>query len=117
MQLRRIGYQAIISENGAVAVERLRQNWFPLILMDLHMPVMDGLSATVEIRSLEAEGFFGDRPQIMIVALTADVVQGTSDRCLAAGMDDVIYKPVTSQKLQAILDRATPQGNSGRSCA
>ena len=114
MQLRRIGYQAIISENGAVAVERLRQNWFPLILMDLHMPVMDGLSATVEIRSLEAEGFFGDRPQIMIVALTADVVQGTSDRCLATGMDDVIYKPVTSQKLQAILDRATSQGNSGR---
>ena len=109
VQLLRLGYEAIICDNGSVLLEHLKQQWFPLIFMDLHMPVLGGLDTTVQIRSLEAGGFFGDKPQIQIVAVTADAVPETKDRCFECGMNDFLLKPVRQKALSETLNRFYPE--------
>lgn len=90
---------ATVAENGMVAVARFRERRFDAILMDLHMPLLDGFDATRAIREIEAKS--GTR--VPIIALTADAMPETKQRCLDAGMDDYLTKPVRRATLIAAL--------------
>jgi len=102
--LERLGYQADVVENGRQAVEAVRERPYDLILMDIHMPEMDGLEATRRIREL-ATG--EDRPTI--VALTADVVADQRQECLDAGMDAHLGKPFRVEELLDTLRSVSPR--------
>ncbi|KAI5063146.1 hypothetical protein GOP47_0021693 [Adiantum capillus-veneris] len=99
--LKKWGHTAIIACNGAEAVERVSKEAFDLILMDVQMPICDGFSATAQIRELErAQQRAIYTP---IIAMTAHAMSGDGDRCLAAGMDYYISKPLNAKKLQEML--------------
>ncbi|MFK8182129.1 MAG: response regulator [Phormidesmis sp.] len=96
--LTKMGYHPDIVNDGAAAIEALKQHPYDVILMDVHMPNMDGLTATANIR----EQWPADK-QPKIIALTANAMHGDSKRCLEAGMDDYISKPVQIDKLMSVL--------------
>jgi PAS domain S-box-containing protein len=100
--LEKLGLQADLAENGAKAVEALKQTAYPLVLMDCQMPEMDGFQATAAIRDWEArEGIL----RTPILAMTAHALPGDRERCLDAGMDDYISKPISLASLDAVLSR------------
>jgi PAS domain S-box-containing protein len=107
-QLARLGYSVEIAQNGLEAVQTLdeRGERFALVLMDVEMPEMDGLQATRVIRQSEQSG----QRHIPIVAMTAQALKGDRERCLAAGMDDYISKPVQLDTLRQILARWLTDG-------
>ena len=98
--LERLGCEVRVVGDGLQAVETYQQDSFDFILMDMQMPVMDGLEATHRIREFE-----GGRRRTPIVALTANAMMGTLERCLEAGMDDYLTKPLDISRLQDMLDR------------
>jgi two-component system sensor histidine kinase/response regulator len=98
--LERMGCSVRIADNGAEAVKAYSESRFDLILMDLQMPVMDGLTATREIRALEA-----GRRETPIVALTANAMTGQLERCLEAGMNAFLTKPIELARLRETLER------------
>lgn len=101
--LRKIGHSVETVGNGAEALESLRHKLYDVVLMDVQMPVMDGLDASRRIhRSLSA----ADRPYI--IALTANAMSEDRDACLAAGMDDYLRKPLRGVDLAEALDRVPP---------
>lgn len=87
----------VLAVNGAEAVEMYKQNRPDIILMDMMMPVMDGLQATKEIRALEQQSNLTQ--QVPIVALTANALQSHKDKCLAVGMNDFLSKPISKKSL------------------
>jgi CheY-like chemotaxis protein len=93
--LTRAGYQLDIATNGLEALEVFANDpvAFDLIFMDIQMPEMDGLQATKEIRNKEIQSNIEDL-HIPIIAMTAEAIKGTREKCLAAGMDDYISKPI-----------------------
>ncbi|GIO34219.1 hypothetical protein J2TS6_53600 [Paenibacillus albilobatus] len=100
--LGKFGLKADVAEDGKQAVDKMQKSpGYQYIFMDLQMPVMDGLEATKLIR--ERQKPVNRRP--VIVAMTANVMEGTCDRCLKAGMDDYISKPVRMSKLKEVLNR------------
>ncbi|MBI5331059.1 MAG: response regulator [Betaproteobacteria bacterium] len=99
--LQREGHRVALAEHGQEALERMQQNAFDLILMDMQMPVMDGLECTRRIRALEKERG-GGRP-VRIVAMTANAFPEDRDRCLQAGMDDYLSKPLRVDQLKRAL--------------
>lgn len=100
-QLNILGFEAIdCVENGRIALEQLETEKYDLILMDCLMPELDGYSTTERIRELETEG-----EHQLIVAMTANVMEGDRDKCLTAGMDDYISKPTTIGSIQTVLAR------------
>ena len=102
--LERRGYHAQLAENGEIALASVARERFAVILMDMQMPVMDGIEATRAIRSLEArEGL----PRTPIIAMTANAMEGDRERCLEAGMDDYISKPIRADQLYAHLAQWT----------
>jgi len=101
--LEKLNYRVTVVEDGRAAVAHWRSGAFDLILMDCQMPQMDGYEASREIRRLEA----GTR-HIPIVALTAHAIKGSDAKCLAAGMDDHLTKPIDSEKLDACLEKYLP---------
>jgi len=101
--LGKMGYDADVAGDGAEAVAAVERARYDLVLMDVQMPEMDGLEATRRI----IEGCGDERPRI--VALTADAMQEDRDRCLAAGMDDYLSKPIRPAELTAALERAAPR--------
>jgi two-component system, sensor histidine kinase len=100
--LENLGYRTESAVNGLLAMEAVAESEYGAVLMDCQMPIMDGLTATVEIRRREARS--GAR-RVPIIALTANAMDGNRDRCLAAGMDDFLTKPFTQAQLAATLKR------------
>jgi signal transduction histidine kinase/CheY-like chemotaxis protein len=101
MLLQTMGHQVTFAEDGFKALELARTHDFDVVLMDIHMPEMDGLTSTRHIRELPSP-----RSQVPIVALTADVMNGAEQRALDAGMNDFLSKPLRKAQLQAALGRA-----------
>jgi len=97
--LEKEGHQVVVVANGLEALQALQQNTFDLVLMDVQMPFMDGLEATRAIRKNEATG----NGHIPIIALTAHAMKGDRDKCLAAGMDAYLSKPIRAAELFNIL--------------
>lgn len=112
-QLSKLGYQCLMAENGAKALELWKQQSFDLVLTDCHMPVMDGFELTRAIRELEQCS--NEKQAIPIVALTANALLGAADACIEAGMDDYLSKPIELQKLKVALNHwlndDTPSGD------
>ncbi|MER3446093.1 MAG: hypothetical protein C4291_04310 [Candidatus Dadabacteria bacterium] len=102
--LENAGYDVDISENGEVAVESARRSQYDLILMDVQMPVMDGFSATREIRIWERRQGLKRTP---IIALTAHAMDGYRDKCIENGMDDYITKPLKKKTLIETVEKWT----------
>jgi CheY-like chemotaxis protein len=98
--LEKAGYRADLAENGRVAVEKLAAGGYDLVLMDVQMPELDGLEATRIIRASETA-----TRAIPIVATTANAMSGDREKCLAAGMDDYLTKPIQVRELHAVLGR------------
>jgi CheY-like chemotaxis protein len=90
------------AENGWLAIEAMNGANYDAVLMDCQMPIMDGLTATAEIRRRESSA---GGARIPIIALTANAMDGDRERCLAAGMDDFLSKPFTQQQLSTLLRR------------
>ncbi len=105
--LEKNGYTVQIAANGAEAVTALDQKQFDLILMDMQMPVMDGIEATLLIR--KKEKVIGSHTPI--IALTANAMTGDRERCMAAGMDEYIAKPVKSKQLLEKIQHIFNQSN------
>jgi CheY-like chemotaxis protein len=103
------GHEVVVAENGLDAVEVSRQQTFDLILMDIQMPKMDGFEATAAIRQIEEKS----GRHTPIVALTAHNLLADKERCLQAGMDDYLSKPINLDRLREILERwSTKTGRS-----
>ena len=101
--LEQVGYRADVANNGIEVLTALDTKRFDLILMDVQMPEMDGLEATKRIRAMEVEVKFSHRH--MIIAMTANAMKGDREKCLAAGMDDYIPKPVRAEMLYSAIER------------
>jgi two-component system sensor histidine kinase/response regulator len=101
--LEKLNYRVTVVEDGAAAVAHWKSGTFDLILMDCQMPEMDGYEATREIRRLE-----GGTHHIPIVALTAHAIKGSEAKCINAGMDDCLTKPIDSERLDACLEKYLP---------
>ena len=102
--LRDAGFNVDLAENGQIALDKIRSINYDIVLMDMQMPVMDGVMATIEIRK---EARFKDLP---IVAMTANSMQSDRDRCIAAGMNDHVAKPIEPEDLwMALLKWIKPQ--------
>jgi PAS domain S-box-containing protein len=105
--LERWGHRVTVADNGKLAVDALAQAHFDVVLMDMLMPVMDGLEATVQIRERERQrGALRPTP---IIAMTANAMESDRDRCLAVGMNDYISKPINAPELQALLQQYADQ--------
>jgi signal transduction histidine kinase/CheY-like chemotaxis protein len=96
---RRTGWRVVAVENGREAALAVRSERFDLVLMDVHMPEMDGFTATAMIRGNEEPGEY-----LPIIALTADALTGDREKCIAAGMDDYLAKPFKAEELLAKID-------------
>jgi CheY-like chemotaxis protein len=97
-QLKKLGYDADLANNGVEVIDAVRRGGYRAILMDCQMPEMDGYEATRQLRTLGSK--------LPIIAMTANAMQGDREACLAAGMDDYISKPVRVVELEAALARA-----------
>ena len=108
LQLRNLGYAADVVQNGREALEALQRKSYALVLMDAQMPEMDGITATRKIRAAQAAAHPDFPAELRIIAMTANAMAGDRERCLAAGMDDYLPKPVKPDALRAILQRYLP---------
>jgi len=102
--LRRDGHAVTIVDNGVAAVAAAATGDYDVVLMDVQMPMMSGLDATAEIRAHE----LATGAHLCIIAMTAHVMQGDRDRCLAAGMDDYLPKPIARDALRRALSHTAP---------
>lgn len=106
--LRHLGYACRIAPDGREGVRMAAEDAFDLILMDIHMPLMDGLTATREIRALPGK----NRP--FIAALTAFALPGDKARCLDSGMDDYLTKPCRIEDLAVLLSKVATRQTKGK---
>ena len=106
--LKKRGFSVTLASNGAEAVDCFERGHFDLIFMDMQMPVMDGIDATESIRSREMRRSWvvsREFKPVYIVAMTANAMEGDRERCLQAGMNDYVAKPIKTDELFAAIDR------------
>jgi CheY-like chemotaxis protein len=109
-QFQKLGFDITVVSNGREAVEASQSGTFDAVFMDCHMPELNGLEATREIRSTVSDRHKG----IPIVAMTADAQTDAKQGCLDAGMDDYISKPVSLEDLRAVVGRWLPDLTADR---
>jgi CheY-like chemotaxis protein len=97
--LENAGHQVVCANDGREALDAIAKERFDIVLMDLQMPHMDGFEATSEIRKLDA----ALRMRTPVVALTANAMKGDRERCLNAGMDGYVSKPLRASELLAVM--------------
>jgi CheY-like chemotaxis protein len=109
--LERLGCRVDVASNGHEALKMVQSIPFDIVFMDCQMPEMDGFEATRAIRQWEGASQIGESPltRLPIVALTANAMQGDRERCLAAGMDDYITKPLARADLSRVLEATKPR--------
>ncbi|GAA0775591.1 response regulator [Roseibium denhamense] len=107
-QLRLLGYQCEIVEDGEAGLAALRSGRYAVALSDVHMPKLDGLEMTRSLRRDETTS----ANRLPVIAITANALQGEADRCLDAGMDDFLPKPLEMAKLKALLERWLPNARA-----
>lgn len=101
LMLKKYDQEVDIADNGLIAVEKFKREIYDVILMDLHMPELDGFEATIQIREIEKQE---DRPcKAKIFAMTASSLQDESENCLDAGMDGYLGKPFKPHEIMEIL--------------
>jgi signal transduction histidine kinase len=105
-QLKKLGCDVSVVDNGLEALRAWEREKFPVVLMDCQMPELDGYEAARKIREIEMDG---NLPRTRIIELTAHVMQGDKELCLASGMDDYISKPVNEVDLKSALEKAIPR--------
>ncbi|HEV1283967.1 MAG TPA: ATP-binding protein, partial [Bryobacteraceae bacterium] len=111
--LEKMGHNVLLAGNGREALEATQRERFDIVLMDCQMPEMDGFEATGAIRQFEArlrriqEG----RPPVPVIALTAHAMSGDRDRCLSAGMNDYITKPIDAAALAEVIEKYSSRAN------
>ena len=106
--LSRAGYQVDLAEDGSQAVKAYMRKSYDLAFMDIQMPIMDGYAATREIRKIEARNLGQSSIQrFPIIAMTAHAIKGYREKCLEAGMDDYIAKPIKRKELLAMAEKWT----------
>ncbi|MBD1829377.1 PAS domain S-box protein [Microcoleus vaginatus GB1-A2] len=111
-QLRVLGCAADVANNGAEALSMIALKKYDIVLMDCQMPVLDGYEATLELRRLEAANAASSMEshhKTVVVAMTASALKGDREKCLAAGMDDYISKPISIEKLKSVLENWSAQ--------
>ena len=116
--LEKRGYRVTLANNGSEAVDEFEKGRFDLILMDMQMPVMGGLEATEAIRSREMRRSWvvsNEFKSICIIAMTANAMEGDRERCLEAGMNDYVSKPIRPDELYAAIERNLNQADEGDS--
>ncbi|MCG6659065.1 response regulator [Halomonas campisalis] len=111
--LRQRGHEVVLAENGRLALEAVERQAFDVVLMDIHMPVMDGLEASRAIR----EGERGTDRHLPIIAMTASATKADREQCRDAGMDDFVAKPFRAAELYAAVERAGETSPSGGAAA
>jgi len=111
--LERCGCRAEVAADGREGLEALLAGKFDAVLMDCQMPVLDGYAATAELRKREAQ----TGEHMPVIAMTAHAMDGDRERCLAAGMDDYISKPMRREELAEILHRWIPASAAGAGAA
>lgn len=102
--LEKFNHNVTVVENGLQAVKKVKQHRYDVILMDVQMPVMGGFEATTNIRQYEK---VNDLPRTPIVALTAHAMLGDRDKCIAAGMDDYLSKPLDSNRMMSTIQKCS----------
>lgn len=104
-QLEDLGLQVALAENGKMATQMLEHNQYDLVFMDCQMPIMDGFEASGVIRDAHSNVLDHDVP---IIAMTANAIKGDREKCIAAGMNDYLSKPVDPDKLSHMLNKWLP---------
>jgi signal transduction histidine kinase/CheY-like chemotaxis protein len=107
--LERRGHKVTIAANGRLALAAIRREPFDVVLMDVQMPEMGGFEATAAIRALERD----NGSHVAIIAMTAHAMIGDRERCLAAGMDEYLTKPLDPRQLCALVEQMAPEGAPG----
>jgi len=112
-QLRVLGCVADVANNGAEALSMIALKKYDIVLMDCQMPILDGYEATRELRRMEAAnaaaGKMESHRQTVVIAMTANALKGDREKCLAAGMDDYISKPILIENLKSVLQNWSVQ--------
>lgn len=103
-QLEKLGYRADVVDDGLAALKALEGDRYDIVLMDCQMPELDGYAASVEIRNREVGG-----THTPIIAMTANAMAGDREKCIAAGMDDYITKPIQANDLKRVLEQWSPR--------
>jgi CheY-like chemotaxis protein len=99
--LEKMGHVVTIADNGQLALQRFSEQEFDLVAMDMQMPIMDGLEATEKIRASEKKS----GKHVAIVAMTANAYEEDRERCLRAGMDGYIAKPISAKSIETEIAR------------